>query len=202
MNNLKNFFKNTTLSKFVYPAILALGAITIIIVFVLSTRFLTREINRVFAVDAVGNDFSIDLAHYRLVARKLGLPQDIAGTPAVTSETVSSAPAIEASTSTPSVTASSTPPLDKSAITMAVYNATSVKGLAAQAKDKLVAAGFTVSKTGNAEAQSTNTITLKESAMEYLPLLREALGSAFADAAVTTAATNATHDAVITIGVR
>lgn len=197
MNNLKNFFKNTPLPKFVYPAILALCAVTISVVFIFSTRFLTREINRVFVIDAIGNDFSIDLVHYKLVAHKLGLPENIAPNPL---PEVSFVPAIAVSTSTPSAPATTTPALDKSAITVAVYNATSVSGLASKTKDGLVAAGFVVSKTGNAKAQSSNTITLKESAAAYAPLLREALGTAFADATINTASEDALYDAVITIG--
>ena len=200
MDHLKDFFKHTSLSKLVYPAILALCTLSIIIVFIFSTRFLTQEINRVFAVDTVANDFSIDLVHYKIVAHKLGLPEDLTTTSAPLIETSSSLPAAVTSTSTPSVTASSTPALDKGAITLSVYNATSVKGLAAQIKDKLTAAGFAVSKTGNAKVQSSNTIALKESATAYLPLLREALGTAFADATVTTASKDALYDAVITIG--
>lgn len=199
MDHLKDFFKKTPLSKFAYPAILMLCAITIIVVFIFSTRFLTQEINRVFAVDAVGNGFSIDLVNYKLVARKLGLPEEIIGAPAPSAET--QVPTIVASTSTPSA-ATTTPVLDKNAFTIAVYNATSVSGLASKTKDKLVVAGFIVAKTGNAKAQTTNTIALKESAMAYLPLLREALGTSFADATVTTAPTDASYDAVIVVGIK
>lgn len=178
------------------PTILALCAIAVGAVFISSTRFLTQEINRVFTVDADGSDFSIDLAHYKLVAHKLGLPEEITGTPETRIE---QPPAAITSTSTPSVS-TATPELDKSAITLAVYNATSVSGLAGKTKDKLAAAGFTVSKTGNAKAQSSNTITLKESATAYAPLLREALGTAFADATINAASEDALYDAVITIG--
>lgn len=200
MDHLKDFFKKTPLSKFVYPILLLLCAIGIIVVFILSTRFLTQEINRVFTLNTVDNSFSIDLANYKRVAHKLGLPEEITGTPASLPETASSTPITIENISASSTAAVSIPALDTSAITIAVYNATSASGLASKTKDKLIAAGFSVAKTGNANAQTTNTITLKESALKYLSLLREALGTSFTNATVITASMNAPYDAIITIG--
>jgi len=200
MNTIIDFFKRTPLSKFTYPVILVFGVLCIIIIFVFSTRFLTQEINRAFVINAAGDSFSIDLVHYKLVAHKLGLPESIAATSTPLS-VVPPTPVVATSTPTPSV-ATTTPPLDKSAITLAVYNATSVAGLAGKTKDTLVVAGFVVTKTGNAKAQSQNSIVLKKSAEAYLPLLREALGTSFANATVTTAPADAPYDAIITVGVK
>lgn len=200
MNTLKNFFKNTPLSKFIYPAILLLCALGIIVVFIFSTRFLTQEINRVFTLNTIDNSFSIDLANYKRVAHKLGLPEEITGTPASLPETASSTPITIENISASSTAVASTPALDTGAITIAVYNATSASGLAGKTKNTLVAAGFVVAKTDNAKAQTANTIALKESALKYLPLLHEALGTSFSNATVITAPTDAPYDAVITVG--
>ncbi len=195
MDRITDFFKHTPLSKFIYPGILLLCAGCIGILFIVATSFLSKKINQVFIVDSVGTDFSIDLVSYKLVAQKLGLPEDLGG------DTVPEpqAPAVVEPTSPSTATTTSAAP-DKSALTIAVLNATTIRGLAAKTKDQLVAAGFAVSKTGNTDIASENSIALKESSMPYLPLLREALGSDFTDATVTTLPENASHDCVITLG--
>ena len=195
MNSLITRLARIPWRKLLYPALLALVLGIVITELLFSTRFLTNEFNRIFIADTLGDAFSIDLAHYRIVAQKISLPS----TGATQETTAAPIPAAVASTSVVSAT-SAAPSLDKKALTIGVYNATGVIGLAGKLKTKLETDGFVVAKTGNVKSQPTNTVEIKKSKRDYLPLLATALGTDFDVANATTLSEDVAIDCILTIG--
>lgn len=191
--NVPAFITRLSFAQLMYPAILFVFAILVLLIFIFAAKSLTSEINRVFIVDVSENGFMIDRARYNIVAGKLGLP-------ALRDESIETAEGASASTSAPEVAENPVPevPLDKTMLSIAIYNATGISGLAAQFKIKLEGEGFVVGETGNAAAQSENTIALKAEKGRYGSLLTASLGSSFT--IVDPLAEDSPFDCIITIG--
>ena len=192
MDSLQKLLARVPWKKLLYPGLLALVCGGVLAALFISARSLAGEFNRIFISDTLGNTFSLDLVHYRLVAQRLALPETTAvPEPAATATSTAETTVAAAST---------TPPLDRKALTIAVYNATSLTGLAGKLKAQLEADGFLVAKTGNLKSQPENTIEIKESKKDYLPLLAAALGAEFDTTSPATLPEDAAVDCILTIG--
>ena len=192
MDSLQTQLAHIPWKKLLYPGLLALVCGGVLAAFFISTRSLTREFNRIFILDTLGDTFSLDLVHYRLVAQRLALPETVAvPEPAATATSTAETTAAAAGTA---------PQLDKKALAIAVYNATSLTGLAGKLKAQLEADGFLVAKTGNLKSQPENTIEIKESKKDYLAVLAPTLGASFDTIHATTLPDDASVDCVLTIG--
>jgi LytR cell envelope-related transcriptional attenuator len=177
MTDLKSLLARYPLRKLTYPAILVLILAIIITAALFAAKSLRLELDRVFVSQTAANSFSIDAASYKLVAAKLNLPESGETTiPAENAQVPAIAPA-----ATPEATTSAAVPvvLDKKALSIGVYNATTVTGLAGKLKSVLEAGGFSVTKTGNEKGQAANSVSIKESKKAYLPLLAPVLGAGF-----------------------
>lgn len=200
MTDFKSLLSRYPLRKLTYPLILVILVALIITAALFSAKSLRLQLDRVFVAETTANSFAIDVANYKLVAAKLNLPESGETTiPAENTEL----PAVAPSPTTPEATTTASAPvaLDKKALAIGVYNATSVTGLAGKLKSALETGGFSVTKTGNEKTQATNTVSIKESKRAYLLLLEPILGTGFDIEHPGTLPEDSTVDCKIIIGV-
>lgn len=194
--NLRSLIAHLQWKKLAYPAVLVLFALAIAAVFVNATSFITTEINLILARDAGGETSSIDIDRYNKIARRIGIAEiSRTGAPAAAQIPVTTAIPPAATTTDTAATAP-----DPHALSIAVYNATGIAGLAGSLKKRLEDAGFTVSKTGNAAHQTTNAVRIKASKKSSLSGLQAALGKDFDTAHAETLPEDEGVDCVIVIG--
>lgn len=200
-DKLKRFIARLTFRSVAYPAILIALFIAVWILFVMATRFITLEINKVFSDGETGQGLVMDRAGYEKVARRLNITIDdsLAPRPVAPVEQEVVVETVKAPEESTEVVAAK-PSLDKQAVSIGVFNATKVSGRAGSIKDLLSSKGFKIDRTGNAPAQTKNTLEIKESKKEYAALLIETLaGTLEIDETVTVPEENKL-DAMITIG--
>jgi len=185
------FLTILSLKKLIYPGIFVFLFGVLLFLFILSARFISMEINRIFSADEPRNNFSVNTAQYTLLAKKLGLP-------AQTQEAEPAPTQIEASAPAATTTQESTP-LDKAALSIGVFNGSNATGAAGKLAATLTAQGFVVAKTGNEAQQEKNTIEIKESKKAYLALLAPVLPE-FDTASATILPETAHYDCILTIG--
>ncbi|MBI5133956.1 MAG: LytR C-terminal domain-containing protein [Candidatus Taylorbacteria bacterium] len=197
---LKRFISRLTFRTVAYPAILIALFVAVWVLFVMATRFITLEINRVFSDGETGQGLVMDRAGYERVARRLNIAIDDSPAPrpqALVEQAAAETPkAPEESVET----IAAKPALDKQAVSVGVFNATKVSGRAGSIKDLLSSKGFKIDKTGNAPAQTKNTLEIKESKKDYATLLVEALAGALEIDETVTVPEENKLDAMITIG--
>lgn len=165
-----SFFKTLSFRKALYPALTLFFALTVLALFILSARFLSRSIERVFVQEGEieQNLTRVDMDTYMLLAKKLGIP--IRETPATPTPTPvpenTPTPQESTGTSAPESTDENLP--SKEEVSIAVYNGTQVAGAAGKIKTELETAGFSVGETGNrTREQEATELKFKESAQGF-----------------------------------
>ena len=175
-----------------YPTLLALFAVVVLGAFIGAASSLTRELNRIFIIDTPESAFIIDEEAYAILQKKLRLPP-------LHSETMET-PQPEEERETPTgATTEEDVTAPQAELSVAVYNATGVPGLAARLKAVVERPGIAISQIGNADPQSTNTIQIKESKRAELDTLVASLPENF-NAETTTLSEDSEFDCIITIG--
>lgn len=176
----------------IYSGVLTFFMIVVAVVFFLSTQFISQNINKVFTTEIGEGVQVLDLARYQLVAKKLGITVTTPSENVVPTEVT---PPKE-TTPTPAIAT-----LDRHAITIAVRNSTTKRGVAGALAKLLEDAGFSTPTTGNEKTpHETTTVLIKESKYDYAaPLLEVVLGT-YPKAIATTTTENAPYDAMIIIG--
>jgi hypothetical protein len=173
INNPKKL-KPISQEGLIYALIFVLYATVLILVFISATKFLSKAIN-VALSNPAGSDIEakygqLDLENYALIAKKLGLQKSTPASPAVilpavileassTPEIATTSPELVSTTVVPEIT---TPIIEPQIIEVkpkiVVINSTIKSGLAAQLKNKLEAAGYSVIRTGNSKPSLTSTV--------------------------------------------
>jgi hypothetical protein len=192
--HIQDFASKRFLKQLRYPGmIVALGGM-VLVTFMSATGFIGTQINRTFIAEPRAAALEIDATYYSIVAAKLGLPSLAAAAAPDT-------PLAEATSTPAEIPAEEpAPALNKQDIRIGVYNATNSTGIAAILKSRLEAAGFVGIKTGNEQLQEGNTIDIKESKRQYLPLMAEALGADFDLQTAGTLPEDASVDCALVIG--
>ncbi len=192
--------KNLKIKDVIYPGIFAFFIIIVAVIFFISTRFISQNINKVFSTEGGEGVQALDLARYTLIAKKLGLTIN---TPSEnTGQAIVETPApIPPSPEIPTLATTTIPVLDKQALTIMVKNSTAKVGAASALAKKLKDAGFSAPKTGNEKVSTAvTTILVKESKRDYAPLLLSEVSKLYGDAITATTSESALFDATIIIG--
>lgn len=206
---IKNFLaklKGIKLKQLIYPTILGTSCVIALLLFIVSARFLSRNLNRVFSVDidqAQAELTKVDLEKFTRVAKKLGievkmpepvLQEEPLPEPAAASASAEADQILEPETEAPIV-------LNKTLLKIVVLNGTNQKGLAAGLKTLLEQNGFVVERLGNSEeTQEETTISTKESKKEYGSLLKEIVSQKYGLGADEVLEEDKEYDALIIIG--
>lgn len=178
----------------IYSGILTLFIITVVIIFFISTRFISQNINRVFSSEGGESVQALDLTRYMLTTKKLGIAVNISSENSGAPETIP-LPLVSA----PTIPTKTVP--DKQALTIEVRNSTAKKGVAGSLASLLKEAGFSAPSIGNEKTlYPKTTILVKESKYDYAPLLLETVLRSYPGAFATTTPESALFDASIVIG--
>lgn len=205
----KNFLaklKSVELKKLIYPSILGTFLLLALLLFIVSARFLSRNINRVFSVDidqAQAELTKVDLEKFTRVAKKLGIevkvPEPLLQEKLLPEPVATSTPAAADQILEPEIEAPIA--LDKTLLKIVVLNGTNQKGLAAGLKTLLEQNGFVVERAGNAEeTQEETTLSIKESKKEYASLLKETVSQKYELGTNEVLEEDKDYDALVVIG--
>lgn len=179
--------------QIIYPSIIAAFAVVVIILLIYSVRFLSRNINKIFSLDAQtisSQLLKIDIDKFYFVSKRLGIVIDSKMPPKPAATPVEEA-----------TTTEETPSFNKSSLKISVLNGTGVKGLAKDLKDALEADGFLVQNTGNASPPEENTIIkIKESKKSYGSLIKKVVSQRYSLGDDRILREDDAYDAVIIIG--
>jgi hypothetical protein len=179
----------------IYSGILVLFMVIVGVLFFVSTRFISQNINKVFSTEGAEGVQALDLARYMLVAKKLGIEVSTPSEGVAVPTAVIPTP----TTLTPTVQAVAT--LDKKTLTIEVRNSTAKKGAASALAKSLTDAGFTTPATGNENTlYPATTILVKESKRDYAPLILAEVSKAYPDAVTATTTESAAFDVTVIIG--
>lgn len=218
-NNPKN---KITINKesILYFLVFVLYATMVVLVFIYATKFLSTNINIALSTPASSEINAkygqLDLENYALVANKLGLKKSAPINQEVTlpNTVLETSTPIEITTSSPEnlITATPTPPIINPAITpeitevkptIVINNSTNTAGLAAQLKNKLIAAGYQVIRTGNIKPGVATTVIKSKTSLnqdsKYLIDIKKIVDINY-DFNLETLAANSDHDIEIIIG--
>jgi len=177
----------------VYSSILIFFIIIVIVIFSISTSFISRNINKVFSTEGGESVQALDLVRYMLVAKKLGIEVS-APTDGVTTPTL-----VTLTTITPAAQATTT--LDKKILTIEVRNSTAKRGVAGTLAKNIADAGFITPTTSNENTPyAVTTILIKESRYAYAPLLLEEVKKTYSNTTVATTSESSAFDVTIIIG--
>lgn len=193
--NIVEFLKTLRPKDLVYSGILVLFIIMVVIIFFISTTFISQNINKIFSSDGGASAQVLDIARYELTMKKLG----VATAPNSENSTVPEviAPPVEA----PATAVPTTTPLDKQALSIQIRNSTAKKGVAGTLANLLKDSGFKTPSTANEKmSYSKTTIFIKESKYVYAPLLLETVLKSYPDAFATTTPESALFDVIIIVG--
>ncbi|HAT68627.1 MAG: hypothetical protein A2481_02220 [Candidatus Yonathbacteria bacterium RIFOXYC2_FULL_47_9] len=185
----------------VYSGILVFFMIIVGVLFFISTRFISQNINKVFSYEGAESIQVLDLPHYMLVAKKLGITTNT--TPGNTEVPVAITPSREAPEipTLPTETSETTATLNKQTLTIEVRNSTTKKGVAGILAKSLKEAGFSAPTTRNENTPYIKTtILVKESKYDYAALLLEEVIKSYPGAIAATTTESAPFDATIIIG--
>jgi hypothetical protein len=202
-NNIVTAIKHIKPKSLIFPALFIIYVVVLALIFTGSTKKLAREINNVFADIPRENLYAVDITKYSLVAQKIGLPAYVEPSaqtivPSDTTNLGTTPTSTDSSTTPDTTTSTSTTPttettenpstdsdsttnptsdsdLDPGMLSVAVYNASGVTGLAGKLKTQLETTGFSVITVGNAEAQSQTTLSIKDSKKAYIPMITSEL---------------------------
>lgn len=209
MNNFSNSFekiKRLKLKQVVYPAIITVFITINVVLFAVTAKFLSSNINKAFTVDEKTIEqktTGIDMSNYFIIAKKMKLPIETE-TPAAqpTPETTD----IQEATTTQEDQQENPVQVEenKTDLKIQILNSTKTKGLAGELKDILTNAGFIVGQTGNQEkTEKITAIKIKESKKNYdssISELKTLISQKYAPGETQTLEENAEHDIVIVIG--
>lgn len=155
LNEILNKIKNIKLKQIIYPLILIIFIAVAIIIFVISAKFLTNNINKAFRIDeeiAKLGLIELNVSGFDLVSKKLTLPPLPPPPPPPSPEPIKELPP--------------PPPMieDKASLKIAILNSTQTAGLAAGLRNELTKAGFLIEKVGDQKnIEATTLIKVKES---------------------------------------
>lgn len=185
----------------VYSGIVIFFMITVVIVFFISTRFISQNINKVFSNEGGENVQALDLARYTLIAKKLGITVNIPSENAIAPTVTAPAPVSTPPEVVPTTATTITSTLNKQALTIMVRNSTAKAGAASALAKILKDAGFSTPTTGNEKTPTAiTTILVKESRSDYAPLLLSEVIKLYPNALTATTSESAPFDATIIIG--
>jgi hypothetical protein len=204
----------------IYFLVFVLYTAMVVLVFIYATKFLSTNINIALSTPASSEINAkygqLDLENYALVANKLGLKKSAPVNQEVTlpNTVLETSTPIEITTSSPEnlITATPTPPIINPAITpeitevkptIVINNSTNTAGLAAQLKNKLIAAGYQVIRTGNIKPSVATTVIKSKTSLnqdsKYLIDIKKIVDINY-DFNLETLAANSDHDIEIIIG--
>ena len=187
-------FKKMRTSDFVYLSVILLFFVVVFILFIYSTNFILKNINKISSPDSAGNAQALDMTNYTLVSKRLDLPINTI----LENTVVPTAPVDNAATMSTVPTTSKE--LDKKSITISILNSTSTKGVASTLSKALEKDGFSIATTGNAKkAYTSTTIQIKESKKEYTSLIEEAVKKSYPKAVTEANKEASAFDIVIVI---
>ena len=177
--------------SFVYSTIFFTFAIIVIVLFLLSTNFIVKNINNIFLPVNDETTQALDTNNYAIVAKRLGFSVDMA---------TSSSPSSTKETIPPSST-TATPV--KASLSVHILNSTTVTGSAAALSKQLESAGFAKAITGNQrKTEETTIIQIKESAKPYAEAIKSIVGATYPSATIADAPAEVAADITIIIGKR
>ena len=177
----------------IYSGILVLFMVIVGVLFFISTRFISQNINKVFSSEGAESVQVLNLERYQLIAKKLGI------TVSMSSENTSASTPAAPAPEVPVVP--TTAALDKQALTIMILNSTTKKGVAGTLAKTLESAGFAAPTTGNEKTPyAKTTILVRESKYDYATPLLETVLNSYPGAFATTTPESALFDATIIIG--
>ena len=208
-NRLSKIFRNMKSSDFIYSIVVFIFFIIVVILFLYSTSFIVKNVNKIFSPDTGIETPVLDLAKYSIVVQKLNLPTNtqtenpIVNTPAEpqispngTTPTPNTGAAIITTTG-----AASTPVIDKKSITINILNTTSKKGAASALAKILLDAGFSEASTGNEKTSyALTTILVKDGKKDYTAPVLEVVQKSYPKAITDINPETSQFDVVIIIG--
>lgn len=193
VKNLRNKFSDTKPADFIYPGIILIFTIIVGILFFTSARFITKNINDAFSEHPAGNESSLNMLNYTLVAKKLGISLEHENTQSTQIVQVVEPSAI--STTTP------TQILDRKSITIRILNSTDKKGVATELSTFLESLGFSKAKLGDERKKyATTTLILKEGKKGFSDEILIELQKKYSYAIASSTPDTALYDATIIIG--
>lgn len=153
--------KNTGIKKFIYPAVVLAFFVTVIIIFILSAKFISLNLGKTFyepaEKDIQSQKTKLDLREFMTVIKKIGEEKQPEVIP----------PPIQ----TPNETVET---IDKKTLRIAIFNAAQKSGVAAKLKTDLETTGFAVEKTDNwPEISEKTIIKIREDKKKYTETVDE-----------------------------
>jgi hypothetical protein len=182
----------------IYPGIILVFFIIVMIIFFLSTRFLTKNINNAFLGDTGTDTNTLNMDNYTIVAKKLGVTVETQRN----KENSQPATSLEVASTTASSQASTTAQVvDKTSLTINILNASTNSGVASALASALESAGYAKASTGNQVKQiSTTTLTINDSKGSFGPGILEEVKKLYPNTKATNATNTAPFDVIIVIG--
>lgn len=161
VKELAGNLKNTGIKKFIYPVIVIAFFVTVIIIFILSTKFISLNLGKTFyepaEKDIQSQKTKLNLREFMTVIEKIGEEKQPEVIP----------PPIQ----TPNETVET---IDKKTLRIAIFNAAQKSGVAAKLKTDLETTGFVVEKTDNwPEISEKTVIKIREDKKKYTETVDE-----------------------------
>lgn len=155
--------KNTGIKRFVYPAIVLALLAAVIIIFILSVKFISLNLGKTFyeptEKDIRSQTTKINLREFMTVIKKIGEEKQPEIIP----------PLVQAPDEAEKIKT-----IDKKTLKIAIFNAAQKSGVAAKLKTDLETTGFVVEKTDNWPEVSEKTIVkIKEDKKTYTETINE-----------------------------
>lgn len=195
INNIKEIFKKLKSEDYIYIGIIIFFLIAMIIVFSMTVKFISKNINKVFYSENNNEVGGLNMEQYLLMAKKLNINITNTNTENTPAQATAILPLI--STTTTSTTIS----LDKQSLLIKILNGTTNKGVATTLAKSITDEGFTVLKTGNEKSDyATTTLIMQENKSAYTEILLRALRKSYPQAIATTTNKVNAFDAIIIIG--
>ncbi len=191
---LRDIISETKPRDFVYLGIIVLFLIIVGILFYLAAQFIAKNINSAFSTDVGGEESSLNMANYTLVAKKLGITIQEGASNALS-------PAATSTLQEPVANTVNEQVFDKKSLSINILNSTAKKGAATILSQAIEASGFTKAVTGNGtKVYPITTIIIREGRTSFAPALLESVKKIYPSAIATTTTNSASFDVTIIIG--
>jgi len=197
---LRESLAETKPRDLIYPGVVLLFVIIVLVLFSLSTKFITNNINKAFSGDAGGESRTLNMDNYILVAKKLGIEVDRNKS---VSTAVEPSPLLAITTTATTTATTTMTDVRKEDLTLEILNSTTKSGVASALSKKLTAAGYSPAALGNQKKLLPNTtILIKESKASFGPAILEEVKKVYGGATATTTTETADFDVTIVIGTK
>lgn len=194
IKNIQNKLSKISKRDLIYPGVIIVFFIIISIIFYVSVKFLTKNINDAFWGGSEVSTTLLNTENYNIIAKKLNIETSNKNTNTSTLNNVSHAEEVE--TQQPS-----SPIIDKNSVTITILNSTTKAGLAGALATQFKSIGFEQTTAGNeSKAYTTTTIRIKESIATIGPTIIEEVKKTYPNTTIETAPETADFDVTIIIG--